>query len=986
MSRVRPWEPLLIMFAIILANAGLITVLLINEGASQGELASSQSSIFNGGTIVFVDKAAMSNRAVDEAASAPQIGKVGEVGKDDSLSKADYAKLRMAGFTQLVAFSQREQRFSCAEGGNSDNQVETSQAASELSLLGIDNQALFSYPVAGDKAGSISNSMAGLMSANGGSAEPHHVVGAIHPATKSKLGCDVLFFSSSQKGNKKGSQKGSQKLSQKGSQKNSQLVRDDKQDGKVSSSGVSSLGASSSGASSAAALPTGPAEAGAKTAGALPPSSDITSTSSSSSATIVQLSVSTAVPQDTIVVSLADFYRRNITEATWPLSGFLSLLPLSQNEKLDIQQRLSQTVAFEDVSTQQDTGSLPDSFKLNLWAMGALMAVVALFIVLNALNLMYRTRLPNIIRMRQLGISSRYVTTALLIELLLYCVFSVPIGCAAGFYAASMLSPIISGTFSSLFNAVFITPDVNLISTLALSVFVTFLSLGIFALIPAKQLSTALSTSKVKAAQPMRKRSVLVWTIAGIALLAITQALISTTLHALLFVALLLLVSCSLVIIWLPILANGVMKVTPPSKPVLHFIVASTAQLSSRTRLAVCAFFIALTANIGMNVMTDSFRAATESWLTQRLYAPAYLYTDKALSELVIPEGVASTPLLRLQGKLVAQSNTIGNDFSSSDSSSNDFSSRDFKSADATTVSISSYPTHDNGRNALVVDSSVPNAWAKFESGEGIYINQQLAFSNDVSLGDTLFLEEMKAANIDESSKKHNNSFFNKPPSFTVLGIYPDYGNIKTQLLLPLSSFNRDTIGDAAFSGVLAISYGQSTFPANTPEAPQTFEQKEATLATQGNLYSREELLTLSMDTFDRTFVLTDGLNITTLLVAGIAFAVSLSILSLSNASSLTVLRALGVSKAAVKLSLLGQYIFLCLLTALLAVPFGVYLAYVFIFKVNRLAFSWVYPLAVDVGVIVSSVTVSLAIICLVIALPLGRLKPKVDLRQDAPL
>ena len=950
------------MFAIILANAGLITVLLINEGASQGELASSQSSIFNGGTIVFVDKTAVADTALDEAVSEPRVG---EVGKDDSLSKADYANLRMAGFTQLVAFSERQYRFLCAEDDNSVNQVETSQEASELSLLGIDNQALFSYPAAGDKAGSISNNMTGLISTNGGSAQSNHVVGAIHPATKSKLGCDVLFFSGGQRR----------------SQKNSQLASGDTQDGEASSPRASSSGASS-------------ADILGETAGALPPSSGITS--SSSSTVIVQLRVSTAVPQDAIVVSLSDFYRRNITEATWPLSGFLSLQTLSQNEKLDIQQRLSQTVQFEDVSTQQDTGSLPDSFKLNLWAMGALMAVVALFIVLNALNLMYRTRLPNIIRMRQLGISSRHLTTALLTELLLYCVLSVPVGCAAGFYAASMLSPIISGTFSSLFDAVFITPDVNLISTLALSVIVTFLSLGIFALIPTKQLSTALSTRTVKAAQPMRKRSVLVWTIAGIALLAITQALISTTLHALLFVALLLLVSCSLVIVWLPILANGVMKVTPPSKPVLHFIVASTAQLSSRTRLAVCAFFIALTANIGMNVMTDSFRAATESWLTQRLYAPAYLYTDKALSELVIPEGVASTPLLRLQGEFTAQSNAnstgfSGGGFSGSASNSksyigNDYSSVGSKSADATTISISSYPTNTNGRNALVVDSSVPNAWAKFESGEGIYINQQLAFSNDVSLGDTLFLEEIKAVNIDESSNQINNRFFNKPPSFTVLGIYPDYGNMKAQLLLPLSNFNKNTVGDAAFSGVLAISYGQSTFKAGTPETPQTFEQKETTLATQGNLYSREELLTLSMDTFDRTFVLTDGLNITTLLVAGIAFAVSLSILSLSNASSLTVLRALGVSKTAVKLSLLGQYIFLCLLTALLAVPFGIYLAYVFIFKVNRLAFSWVYPLAVDVGLIISSVTVSLAIICLVIALPLGRLKPKVDLRQDAPL
>jgi len=687
------------MFAIILANAGLITVLLINEGASQGELASSQSSIFNGGTIVFVDKTAISNRALDDAASESRVG------EDDSLSKADYANLRMAGFTQLVAFSEKQYRFSCAEDDNSVNQVETSQEASELSLLGVDNQALFSYPIAGDKAGSISNNMAGLMSTNGGSAQSNHVVGAIHPATKSKLGCDVLFFS--------------------GNEKDNQLASNNKRTGEASSSTV-----------------------------------------------IVQLRVSTAVPQDTVVVSLADFYRRNITEATWPLSGFLSLQTLSQNEKLDIQQRLSQTVEFEDVSTQQGTGSLPDSFKLNLWAMGALMAVVALFIVLNALNLMYRTRLPNIIRLRQLGISSRHLTTALLAELLLYCVLSVPVGCAAGFYAASMLSPIISGTFSSLFDAVFITPDVNLISTLALSVIVTFLSLGIFALIPAKQLSTALSTRTVKAAQPMRKRSVLAWTIAGIALLAITQALISSTLHALLFVALLLLVSCSLVIVWLPILANGVMKVTPPSKPVLHFIVASTAQLSSRTRLAVCAFFIALTANIGMNVMTDSFRAATESWLTQRLYAPAYLYTDKALSELVIPEGVASTPLLRLQGKLVAQSNAnpSGSASNNNSSSGNDFSNIGSKSADATTISISSYPTHDNGRNALVVDSSVPNAWTKFESGEGIYINQQLAFSNDVSLGDTLFLEEIQAVNIDENSNQINNRFFNTPPSLAISG------------------------------------------------------------------------------------------------------------------------------------------------------------------------------------------------------------------------
>ncbi|KTF07597.1 conserved hypothetical protein, secreted, partial [marine sediment metagenome] len=80
--------------------------------------------------------------------------------------------------------------------------------------------------------------------------------------------------------------------------------------------------------------------------------------------------------------------------------------------------------------------------------------------------------------------------------------------------------------------------------------------------------------------------------------------------------------------------------------------------LSSKTRLAVCAFFIALTANIGMNTMTDSFRDATEQWLTQRLYAPFYLYTDAPLSRIEtlstksLPP-LALTPLLKAEGAVI---------------------------------------------------------------------------------------------------------------------------------------------------------------------------------------------------------------------------------------------------------------------------------------------------------------------------------------------
>ena len=40
-----------------------------------------------------------------------------------------------------------------------------------------------------------------------------------------------------------------------------------------------------------------------------------------------------------------------------------------------------------------------------------------------------------------------------------------------------------------------------------------------------------------------------------------------------------------------------------------------------------------------MNVMTDSFRQATYQWLTQRLVAPVYLYTESLPDTRALPEG-----------------------------------------------------------------------------------------------------------------------------------------------------------------------------------------------------------------------------------------------------------------------------------------------------------------------------------------------------------
>ena len=957
MARHRPWEPLLIMAAIILANAGLVTVLLINEGATQGDLLQSKQGLTLGSIITPADSRA-------------------------HFTQSDYATLRKQGFTQLVAIAERDITLSC-------NCSEPT--ATTLKLLGVDTQPLlgsafrtrgFEAPALNDSAVSLSylsqnakkfsemenqQTPAGrvLRSNSGGD---FAVNGLFHPLTNAKLACHDTLNETDKK---------------------------------------------------SAPSPYWPAT--------------------------VSAYVSSFAPQNTILISIDEFYRGGGTiennesdkpvipdnakraqekqakqqKAYVPLSGFIALSPLSQQHLTQIETLLGIPVKQTTSNTDNDTGSLPDSFRLNLWAMSGLMGVVALFIVLNALNLMYRTRLPNIIRLRQLGISQRILSIALFTELLIYCVISIPIGMFIGFQAASWLSPVINGTFTSLFNAVFVNPDVNLLVTFGFALTTTFISLVVFSLVSIVKLSNALTVAPVKKENALGQFAVGLISLCALLLLFIAEGFVSSTASALFFVALLLLTSCALILLWLPILSKLLTRFVPRQWPVFHYVIANMHLLSSKTRLAVCAFFIALTANIGMNTMTDSFRDATEQWLTQRLYVPFYLYTDAPLSRIEtlstksLPP-LALTPLLKAEGAVIgshAQEET-----------------HEVSNSSPTYVSISSYPVHQNGKKALVLDDVINNdlntAWREFTEGKGVFINQQLAFALSAKLGHTLDIENIrlrKTANSSSSaintsneaysspqdkttdptqgsqSSSSNSNVFTATPQWKVLGIYPDYGNLNGQILVPLPSFNRNDvlIRDQLFSGVVAF-YPEPPIETNVigDNKQSTYEKDilEQQLKSQLGehreiaLYTRQALLDTSMQTFDRTFVLTDGLNITTLLVAGVAFAVSLTVLTIGSAAQLSVLRALGISQLKVKASLFAQYLLLCFISALLAIPFGVYLANVFIQQVNRHAFNWVYPFSLNVQVILSSVGLSLLIVSLVLLLPLGKLKPKIDLRQEVQL
>lgn len=855
MSKKRPWEPLLIILAIIVANAGLVTVLLINKGAEQGELVSTQSTLFNNAMVV---------------------AKKGEV-----FTKRDYAALRRHGFTQLVAFSQQDISVQCPSvNAHNANQASSTSEATTLRLIGIDAQALLSLKESKSENGAQRTS-ALLGSSRYFSASTNNapsIATLAHPTIADTISCNIVEITAF-----------------------APSVREHA-------------------APTTLQLTTQPTQ---------------------------RLAISTIsyAPRQSLVIALSDFYTQGRTLRKVPLSGALLITPLSDTGIQRLTTHLPSHLMLQRPPALTDTGSLPDSFKLNLWAMGILMSVVSLFIILNALNLMYRTRLPNVVRLRQLGIPPSTISVSLLCELLLYCVIGCAIGLLVGFNGAIFLSPILTTTFSSLFNSLFVTPNVALLSLFFQCVLVTFIALAGFSLLSAKQIKHALNKRSTTPYATPASSKVVIGTALSLVTFYLGLRMVSSTLDALLFVGFVLVISCILVIFWLPLVTRFIEHLTPKNKPILHYIAASTHGLSHKAKLAISAFFIALTANVGMNVMTDSFREATESWLSQRLDAPAYLYSESKVDALQLPDDITAVPVYRRRA--VAHIDDV-----------------------AVPVRLRSFEESEKAQLTLVLQNAVTNSTQHFANGKGVYINQQFAFKYNVRPGDMVALTPLDNTPPGSTSSDNTDitsAIFNaiKQQQWEVLGIYPDYGNIHAQVLLPQRLFN----APSTFSGVVSLN-GNIT-------------PHQTMLNAQGTLYTRDALLRLSMDTFDKTFVLTHGLNITTLLVAGLAFAISLSMLAMGNQSQLSVLSALGVSARRIKAALFAQYLSLCIITTLLAIPFGLFLAWAFITLVNRYAFHWVYPLILDVSVIANSALFGVITVLVILLLPLGKIKQKVDLRQE---
>jgi putative ABC transport system permease protein len=584
---------------------------------------------------------------------------------------------------------------------------------------------------------------------------------------------------------------------------------------------------------------------------------------------------------------------------------------------------------------ESDLERLTDSFHLNLTAFGLLSFLVGLFIVNSAIGLAFEQRLPMLRTLRACGVSSRTLNAVLLIELVSLALLAGLVGLVCGYLIAASLLPDVAASLRGLYGAQ-IPGHLTLkpewwAAGLAISV------LGALAA-AATSLAKAIRLPLLAAAQPyawqqaqhrwlfLQGALALVVFASAAGFLWFGDSLVSgfAVLAALLLGAAL----------GLPVVLGFALHLGQRSarRPLAAWFWADSRQQLSGLSLALMALLLALAVNVGVSTMVESFSKTFTGWLDGRLAADIYLNaSDEA-------QGTEIKAWLRQRPEVDAVLPGGRADLQ----------------IDGWPVEILGFADHTTYRDRWPLLQSTAEVWDRVRNGDAALISEQLSRRAKLGLGDRL--------NVPGPAG-------NWP--LEVAGIYADYGNPKGQIGVNIDAMLRH------FPEIPQTRMGLRVAPAAVPaliaELQTKFHLDGRNLADQATLKAESRRI------FNRTFAVTAALNAFTLGVAGVALLTSLLTLSNSRLPQLAPLWAIGITRRRLAVIELLKTMSVALITALLALPLGLLVAWCLIAIVNVKAFGWRLPFHVFPLHLIELLAVAMLAALLAALLPvlkLARMQP----------
>ncbi|SMX40173.1 ABC transporter permease [Octadecabacter ascidiaceicola] len=542
-----------------------------------------------------------------------------------------------------------------------------------------------------------------------------------------------------------------------------------------------------------------------------------------------------------------------------------------------------------------DVGRLTDSFHLNLTAFGLLAFAVGIFIVHGAIGLAFEQRRPVIRTLRALGFPLRRLIALIAVELLVLSLIAGAIGVGLGYLVAAALLPDVAATISGLYGesvsgTLQLRPEWWL-SGLMIAVGGTCMAAAASLFQLARMPLLASARPRAWAMQAGKGRMYQAGLAVGLLVLAGLLGIFGSGLAAGFGMLAALLIGAALA---LPVVLDRVLAfgASRAKSVTAEWFWADTRQQLPGLSLALMALLLAMAANVGVSTMVSSFRLTFTGFLDQRLASEFYVYADDADQAAEL-----QTYLTPRVGKVLPIQSA----------------NQDVRGLPSEIYGPTAHSTY---RENWLFLQSADDAWARIEAGEGAAINEQLARRAEIAIGDDITLAG---------------------EAFPVLGIYGDYGNPIGQIIVTETTFKR------LFPDIRPNRFGLRMDAADVPVLTEAL-RKDFSLA-DAQMVNQAGIKAFSLSVFDRTFTVTGALNVLTLAVAGFAILMSLLTLATMRLPQLAPVWAQGLTRARLGRIEIIRAVLLALLTAGLALPLGLALAWTLLAVVNVEAFGWRLPM-----------------------------------------
>ncbi|ABD85658.1 ABC transporter permease [Rhodopseudomonas palustris] len=588
------------------------------------------------------------------------------------------------------------------------------------------------------------------------------------------------------------------------------------------------------------------------------------------------------------------------------------------------------TLRLVEPDAETDLERLTDSFHLNLTAFGLLSFLVGLFIVNSAIGLAFEQRRPMLRTLRACGVSAFQLNSVLIVELVALALLAGLIGLVCGYFIAATLLPDVAASLRGLYGAQ-IPGQLSLrpqwwAAGIAISV-IGALGAASASLLKAIRLPV-LAAAQPYAWQQAQQTALVVQ--GALALLVFAGGLgcllLGDSLVAGFAVLAAILLGAALA---LPAVLGLVLLISERAarKPLSKWFWADSRLQLSGLSLALMALLLALAVNVGVGTMVQSFSKTFTGWLDGRLAAEVYLNaaSDAQAGEIKAwlrdrPEVQALLPGSRAEAQLGGWP-----------------------------IELIGFADHATYREQWPLLESTANAWDLVARGEAALVSEQLARRLKLKLGDRVQVPTPQG-----------------PWPLDVAAIYADYGNPRGQLGVAIAPLV------AHFPGIAQTRFGLRVTPAAVPALVTALREKFA--LDNRSLADQTALKAESRKIFNRTFAVTNALNAFTLGIAGVALLTSLLTLSQSRLPQLAPLWAIGITRRKLALIELMKTLSVALITALLALPLGLVVAWCLIAVVNVKAFGWRLPFQVFPEQLVQLLGIAMLAALLAALLPILKL------------